>query len=157
MSTVTKITTCDDVALITLRNSPADIKFIAKVFHAISEKGINVDMISQTAPLGGRISISFSVGGEDVGKILELLATFRESNPELKSDISTGNCKISIYGEAMRNIPGVAANVFNIIAEQNVDIRLITTSEVDISLLVPKSEFEKACECFSKALNIKAE
>ena len=114
-------------------------------------------MISQTAPLGGRISLSFTVGGEDVGGVLELLAKLREKNPELKSDISTGNCKISIYGESMRDIPGVAADTFNIIAELNVDIRLITTSEVDISLLVPKSEFDMAYDSFLKAFDIKEE
>lgn len=148
MSTITKLTTCDDVALITLRNSPADMRFIAKVFKTISQRGINVDMISQTAPQGGRISLSFTVPGNEMGNVLELLAVLREDNPELKSDISTGNCKISIYGEAMREEPGVAANVFGIIAELSLDIRLITTSEIDISLLVPKSDFETAYEAF---------
>lgn len=154
MSTITKISTCEDVALVTLRNSPADMKFIAKVFNMIAVRGINVDMISQTAPLGGRISLSFTVSGEDIGAVLELFAELREENPELKSDISAGNSKISIYGEAMRDMPGVAAGTFDIIAKLGVDVRLITTSEIDISILVPKSDFETACEGFSKAYGL---
>lgn len=154
MNAITKITACEDVALITLRNSPADMKFIAKVFKMISERGINVDMISQTAPLGGRISLSFTVSGEDLGSVLELFAKLRNDNPELKSDISSGNCKISVYGAAMSNTPGVAAETFNIIANLGVDVRLITTSEVDISILVPKSDFETVYEAFTKAFNL---
>lgn len=154
MSTITKLTTCDDVALITLRNSPADMRFIAKVFKTISQRAINVDMISQTAPQGGRISLSFSVPGNEMGSVLELLAVLREDNPELKSDISTGNCKISIYGEAMRELPGVAAGAFDIIAGLSIDVRLITTSEIDISLLVPKSDFEAALDAFKNAYQV---
>ena len=154
MSTITKITTCDDVALITLRNSPADMKFIAKVFKMISQRGINVDMISQTAPLGGRINLSFTVSGNDIGNILELFAVLRADNPELKSDISSGNCKISIYGEDMRSIPGVAAGTFDIIANLSADVRLVTTSEIDISILVPKSDFDTALEAFKNAYGL---
>lgn len=154
MSTITKLTTCDDVALVTLRNSPADMRFIAKVFKIIAQRAINVDMISQTAPQGGRISLSFSVPGSEMGSVLELLAVLREDNPELKSDISTGNCKISIYGEAMRELPGIAANAFEIIAGLSIDVRLITTSEIDISLLVPKSDFESVCDAFKVAYQL---
>ncbi|CDZ24204.1 amino acid-binding ACT protein [[Clostridium] cellulosi] len=154
MGTVTKISTLEDVALITLRNSPADIKFIAGVFKMIAGRGVNVDMISQTAPQGGRISLSFTVSGDDLGNILELFAVLRNNNPELKSDISSGNCKISIYGDEMRSIPGVAAEAFDAIAKLGVDVRLITTSEVDISILVPKADFETAYEGLLKAFDL---
>jgi aspartokinase len=131
------------------------MKFIADVFKTIASKGINVDMISQTAPLGGRINLSFSVLGEDLGGMLELFAVLRNDNPELKSDISSGNCKISIYGETMRDLPGVAAGTFDIIAGLGVDVRLITTSEIDISILVPKSDFETVYEGLTKAFSLK--
>lgn len=146
MKNVTDITVREDVALVTLKNSPADMSFISKVFKLISKNSVNVDMISQTAPIGGRINLSFSINGADIGKVLELFAQLRDENPELKTDISAGNCKISIFGEGMRNSPGVAADTFEIIAKLGVDIRLITTSEVDISILVPKSDFETAHE-----------
>jgi aspartate kinase len=151
---VTKITTCDDVALITLRNSPAEMSFISKVFMMIAEKGINVDMISQTAPLGGRINLSFTVSSENLGGILELFAVLRNEIPELKSDISDGNCKISIFGELMREIPGVAAKTFDTISALGADVRLITTSEVDISILIPKSDFETVLDGLTKSFNI---
>ncbi len=154
MNAITKITACEDVALITLRNTPADMKFIADVFKTIAGKGINVDMISQTAPLGGRINLSFSVCGEDLGGILELFAVLRNDNPELKSDISSGNCKISISGDAMRDMPGVAAGTFDIIAGLGVDVRLVTTSEIDISILISKADFDSVYDKLKKAFNL---
>lgn len=154
MNNVTNISVREDVALITLRNSPAAMTYISKVFKMISDSGVNVDMISQTAPVGGSTNLSFSINGDDVGKVLELFAKLRSEKPELKTDISAGNCKISVFGEAMRNIPGVAAKTFDIIADLGIDVRLITTSEVDISILVPKADFETAHEALLKAYSL---
>lgn len=155
MEAITQISTCEDVALITLRNSPDDLKFIARVFRMIADKGINVDMISQTAPLGGCIDLSFTVSGEDLGGVLEVFAVLRGEYPDLKSDISSGNCKLSIYGESMRDLPGVAAHAFELIATRNVDIRLITTSEIDISVLLPKADFDSVYAQLKKDFHLR--
>lgn len=142
MEGITTITVTEDVALVTLRSSPADIRFISHVFLEISKKGVNVDMISQTTPIGNQVSLSFTVSDEQIGTILEVCALLHTENPEIKTDISSGNCKLSFSGEAMRTKPGVAANVFDALAEMGIDLRMITTSEVDISILIPKSEYE---------------
>lgn len=152
---IKKITACEDVALVTLRNSPSDMKFVTQVFDTIAQKGINVDMISQTAPIGGKISLSFTICEEDLGAVIELLASLHGGNPGIKSDISGGNCKISLYGEPMRFTPGVAALVFDTIAALNIDVRIITTSEIDISILVPNAEIHLAMEAFEKEFGIK--
>lgn len=149
MNDIEKITFTEDIALITFRNSPSDVKFMAHVFDIIAAKGINVDMISQTAPSSEKINLSFTIAEEDLGKLLELFVPLRAEFPDIKYDISGGNCKISLYGENMKSIPGVAATVFDIIAELDVDIRIITTSEVDISILIPISEINKAREAFT--------
>ena len=72
--------------------------------------------------------------------MLGISAKLRELNPELKLNVSSGNCKISIFGEEMRGTPGVAAKVFSAVSKVKADIRMITTSEVDISLLVVKAD-----------------
>ena len=155
MDAINKITVSEGVTLITLRNSPADMKFVSQVFGMIAKKGINVDMISQTAPLGGKIDLSFTISEEDLGAIIELFSALRAQNPALKSDISSGNCKISLYGEPMRFTPGVAARVFETIAALNTDIRIIPTSEIDISILVPQAEFHLVAEAFEKDFHIR--
>ena len=140
MKEIQSITLKEDVTLISLQDSPADISLVARVFQMISDAGIDVDMISQTPPHGSMPSLSFTVSGEDFGKILKISTQLRELNPELKLNVSSGNCKISVSGEEMRGTPGVAAKVFAAVSGVGADIRMITTSEVDISLLVVKAD-----------------
>ena len=146
MQGIERITVSESVALITLHKSPVDIHFIATVFSLIAEADINVDMISQTAPLGGEISISFTIHDEDLTKVLNLSAKLREAAQDVKMIVSNGNAKISLYGEKMRDLPGIAAQAFGRIASTNADVRLITTSEVDISILVTQSDLQTVLE-----------
>ena len=64
-------------------------------------------------------------------------------NSNIKTIVSSGNCKISVYDQAMKNTPGIAAKVFAAAAKIETDIRIITTSEVDISLLVTAADFDQ--------------
>lgn len=155
MNEITKITVTEDVTLITLRNSPSDMKFITHVFDLIASRGINVDMISQTAPFSEKVSLSFTVSDADMGELLELFAVLRAEYPGIKYDVTSGNCKVSLYGEAMRFVPGVAASVFDMIAQINTDIRIITTSEIDISLLVSELDADTVLEAFRKSFGVK--
>lgn len=150
MKTIEKLNVIEDVTLISLNDSPADIGLISKIFDMISKAGIDVDMISQTPPNGSHSSLSFTVGDEDFGKILEIVAELRCLNPELKINVSSGNCKISLFGESMRGKPGVAAKVFAAAASVNSDIRMITTSETDISILVVKVDVENAVRAITR-------
>lgn len=151
MKNIQSITVVEDVTLISLNDSPADMEIISKIFETISDAGIDVDMISQTPPHSNRPHLSFTVNGEDLGKIFEISAKIRELNPVLKLSVSNGNCKISIFGEQMRNCPGIAAKVFKAASSVKTDIIMITTSEVDISLLVPKSELDLTVNAITKA------
>lgn len=151
MNTIQSITVVEDVTLISLQDSPADINLISKIFEMISNAGIDVDMISQTPPHRNMPDLSFTVSGEDMGKILEISANLRELNPDLKLSIRNGNCKISIFGEAMRGCPGVAYKAFQAVAEAKADVSMITTSEVDISILVAKEDLENTLEALQKA------
>lgn len=151
MNTIKSITVVEDVTLISLQESPADINLISEIFNMIAENGIDVDMISQTPAHRNIPDLSFTISDDDLGKILDISAKLRELNPDLKLSIRSGNCKISVFGEAMRGCPGVAVKVFNAVADAKADIAMITTSEVDISILVAKSDFENTLEKITKA------
>ncbi|MBR5273046.1 MAG: ACT domain-containing protein [Clostridia bacterium] len=148
MNIIESIIVTDDVTLISLQDCPNDITFLAQLFEIISNSDINVDMISQTPAKGGLIDISFTVSSEQLAEVLSSMSTIRCIHKSVKIDILSGNCKISIFGEAMRSNPGVATKVFNVAKEQNINITLITTSEVDISLLIENAN----CENFVMAL-----
>ena len=149
MSTNVTINVVEDVTLISLLESPADITMISRVFEKIAQAGIDVDMISQS-PHGKNSTLSFTVSGEDFGRILEISSKMRELNPNLKFSVSSGNCKISVFSEAMRGCPGYSAKIFSALSKEETDIRMITTSEVDISLLITESDKDNALEAIRK-------
>ena len=136
MKIITKMDVTNDVALVTLSKVPAGSDFIDRIFSALNQAEINVDMISQTALTGPYVSLSFTAGGNDIGRIMEVASRIREKYPTVKPLVSSNNVKISLFGDKMPEHFGVAAGVFRILAGCHVDILLITTSSVDISILV---------------------
>ncbi|HEX3038580.1 MAG TPA: hypothetical protein VHO94_06270 [Oscillospiraceae bacterium] len=150
MSTAT-VTSMNDITLITLHNCPSDILFISGIFNRISEIGINVDMISLAPAHGALTSLSFTISDADLGKILPFTSDLHDRY-NIKTIVSSGNCKISVYDPQMKNAPGIAAKVFNAAATVQTDIRIITTSEVEISLLVTEADFNEALSSIEKAM-----
>ena len=132
----------DDITLITLQNIPADMDFVSGVLENIAEMGVDVDMISLSPVQSSKTSLSFTIDDDDLMKILGY--TSKMNDGTIKPIVSSGNCKISVNDPGMENCPGVAARIFRCAADVGTDIRLITTSESQISLLVTKSDFDSA-------------
>ena len=135
------ITAYEDISLITLQNIPADIAFIADVFKKIAELGVDVDMISVSPVQSSRTSVSFTINDDDL--ITTLSYTSKLDDGSVRSIVSSGNCKISINDEAMINCPDFAARVFELAADTQTELKLITTSECQISILVTKADFDE--------------
>ena len=147
-----EITVREDVTLISMHDSPADIGTVADVFQKIADAGITVDMISQTPPNGQHSSLSFTVDGDEFGGILRVCAEMREKNPDLKISVSSGNCKISVYDAQMNEEAGYAAKVLAAAASVRSDIRMVTTSECDISILVVQADLENTVQAIRSIL-----
>ncbi len=141
----------DDITLVTLQNIPADMEFVTEVFEKIAEMGVDVDMISLSPVQGSMTGLSFTIKDEELVKILSY--TSKLNNGTIKPIVSSGNCKISVNDPDMENNPGVAAKVFRRAASVHTDIRLITTSESQISMLVTKSDFDSAFNAIQDALD----
>ncbi len=142
------IKVCEDVTLIKLLNVPSDMKFIGEVFEKIASLDIDVNMIS-ISESGSSSVLSFTVKDDDFIKTVEYTSTLK--NGSVKPMISSGNFIISIVDVAMENSPGVAAAVFKKLAEANVEIMLITTSESQISVLVRAADFDNALKAVKSA------
>ncbi len=134
------ITVYDDITLIILQNIPANMSFVTEVFEKIASMDIDVDMISLTPPQSSLTTLSFTISDDDLVKILAY--TSQLNNGNIKPIVSSGNCKISVDDEGMKNCPGVAAKIFAKASSAGADIRLITTSEDQVSMLVTKSDFD---------------
>lgn len=150
MKIIDSIAVKDDITLISLCDCPADISHIAEVFALITDSGIDVDMISQFPPAGTNSGFSFSVGDDDFVSVLSIASTLRTKQPKIKISVSSGNSKITVSGSSMPGTPGIAAKVFAAAAGTGADIRMITTSETEISMLVIKSDAESTVKAIEK-------
>lgn len=140
---ITKISYANDITLITISSLPS-VRAVSQVLTAFAQHGINVDMISQTAPQGGSVRLSFTVSDRDLGDVLTILGQLSGKHQNLSPEILPGNSKIAFYDADMVNTPGVAAKVFSLLSDANIQIMLITTSDVDISILVSSHDLGDA-------------
>jgi len=143
----------EEITLVTLQNAPANIAFVSQVLDAVAELQINIDMISQEPPQGDHSSLSFTISDEDLGKLLVMTSELHNEYPAIKPIVSSGNCKITAFDESMRTRPGVAACFFDAVSSQNPDVPIITTSEVEISVLVTKAHAEQTLDAVRKAFS----
>lgn len=150
---ITKISYANEITLITLSSLPSG-KAVSQVLTAFAGAGINVDMISQTAPQGGSVRLSFTVSDRDLGQALTILGKLSGGSRGLSPEILPGNCKIAFYDADMVNTPGVAARVFSLLSDAEIQIMLVTTSDVDISILVSAHEVSDALHVMRDAFGV---
>jgi aspartokinase len=141
---VSNINVTYNVALVTIDRIPNDTRLISDIFNAIAKRNINIDMISQAPPLRGSVNISFSIPSADLVNALSALNEFKKTAKDLRVEVDADNTKLQVYGEGMRNLPGVAARLFTVLAGEGIEIKLVTTSEVDISYLIYEKDVDKA-------------
>jgi aspartate kinase len=118
----------------------------AKVFRALADAGVNIDMIVQNVSQDGAATISFTLPKTDVpiaGPILDELCTdLGASRIERDPDVA----KISLIGAGMKSHPGVAADMFDALAEAGINIEIISTSSIRVSCVIRASQVERAVE-----------
>lgn len=152
---VSNISATDNVALVTVDNLPNNMKLISDIFNTIAEEKINIDMISQAPPYKGSINISFTIPSDDIVKAISALNKFKKAVPNLHIEVDADNTKVSVFGEEMKNIPGVAAKLFTILANIGIEVKLITTSEVDISYLIYEKDVDIAIDAIKSEYRLK--
>lgn len=148
------IYTIYNVALITVDNLPVDMKLISDIFNTIAKEKINIDMISQAPPYRGNINLSFSIRSDDLIKALSALNMYKKIVPDLHIEVDANNTKITVFDEHMKNLPGVAAKLFTILASNGIEIKLVTTSEVEISYLIYDKDVDRAIEAIKEEYKI---
>lgn len=157
MSSISRITYTNNLTLITLSALPCDSAAVASVLSAFAEEHINVDMICQTAPQGGEIRLSFTVSDDDLSSALTVLGALRKEHTRLKPEILPGNSKVVFYDAEMVTTPGVAAGVFSVCSRAGIQVQLVTTSDVDISILVSTHSIHDTLALVEAEYGVKAE
>ena len=115
-----------------------------KIFNTLAKKGINVDIILQSVGRGGTKDISFTVSQEDLNDTLKTLEENKESLTIQEIKHKDNVAKISIVGAGMMSNPGVAAKMFESLFNAQVNISMISTSEVRITVLIDENDVERA-------------
>ena len=142
---VSGITCRTDEAKVTLRNIPDEPGHAASILKALADRSIVVDMIVQSQSAGGKAELSITIPREDSKKAEEAIQKLvQEDFPEGSFEIETNIAKLSVVGEGMRNHPGIAAQVFEVLGKEGINIELITTSEIKISVALDEKYAELA-------------
>jgi len=153
-STVSHVYTSDEDALVAIYGIPNDPHKITQVFKKIGELKVNLDMISQTAPVQDKVSISFTLPRTDVERTVALLKEFQTTMPRLQLEVLPEISKITVEGPGMEVQSGVAAQVFEAMADQNIALKTITTSETKISYIIAQDDCARAVSAIKAAFGI---
>jgi aspartate kinase len=155
---ITAVTHSVQEARITLTGVPDEPGAAARIFEAMADANVNVDMIVQNEPVaaGGQAEISFTVPRDDLHTAqVALQALQGDAYTEITAHENTG--KVSIIGAGMRSHPGVAAKVFGVLAREGVNIDMISTSPIKISCVIDRDRVESAVQALHSAFELSGE
>lgn len=148
---VTGLATSDEDIAVTLKEIDGDINILSALFETIGSKKINIDMISQTAPLNGKVNVSFTIPKDEQEECMNIIKNFaREKYIAIDEDIT----KFSVVGIGMKNTSGVAARMFKLFSENNINVKMITTSEIRITCAISQEDKTKAIQIVAKEFNL---
>lgn len=134
----------EDVARISIIGVPDRPGLAFKIFSKLSGKNINVDIILQSIGRNGTKDISFTVGRSNLQDALDILTPYVEVLGASGIVHDETVAKVSIVGAGMESHPGVAADMFEALFESNINIRMISTSEIKISVLIDQADADRA-------------
>jgi aspartate kinase len=124
----------------------------SEIFKALSNEHVNVDMIVQTNSKDGETSLDFTVPQSELEDVKKIMKAFDASIKEIEYNDEI--VKVSIVGVGMKNHSGIAATAFETLASENINIQMISTSEIKISMIIDKKYGELAVRALHSAYNL---
>ncbi len=141
---------------ILLSNLPDIPGTAAKLFGSLAKNNISVDMIIQSLANNGTNSIAFTVDKDDLDEAIKTLKNEKDTVQAAEILIDNDIAKVSIVGAGMVDRPGIAADMFRALAEKNINIKMISTSEIKISCLVDKQNANEAIKALCKEFGLES-
>jgi aspartate kinase len=151
---VTAVTHDTSESKVTVAGVPDRPGIAARLFRALADRSVNVDMIVQNTSLHGTTDISFTVPGDDLEVAVDVASSLRD---ELgATDVSSDDdvARVSLIGAGMKSHPGVTATMFETLSHEGINIDMISTSTIRISCIVRKSEVEQAVRTLHSAFDL---
>lgn len=143
---ITGIAHDTSAAKVTVHGVPDQPGIAAKLFGALAAEEVDVDMIVQNVSTAGHTDISFTIPKQHLDKAQ---AAAKQVMPELQAegvDVDPAIAKVSLVGAGMRNHPGVAADMFKVLSERDINISMISTSAIRISCVIKAGRCDEAVQ-----------
>jgi len=143
-----------DEVKFTVHHVPDRPGVAAAIFSKIAERDINVDMIIQNVSYDGFTDLSFTVSTADIEKTSALVDIIKAESGASRVTFDENVAKVSIVGVGMISHPGLAAKVFRTLAERNININMISTSEIKVSIVVAQDRAFEAVQALHEAFEL---
>jgi len=141
---VTGVAFDEDVVKVQVDGLPNNSDSLARLFSLLAEKHINVDVIVQSQRGENEVNLAFSISEDDRQTAEETLKAHQAELGFRAVDFESGLAKVSIVGAGMMTNPGVAAMCFRFLSEAGIPIKMVTTSEIKVSCVIPRNWMETA-------------
>ena len=144
----------DEITRVTVLGLTNSLTSLSTIFTTLAQNHLNVDIIIQSTTEAGSANLSFSIHTND---LLETVKVLEDNKAELgyeQLDAENKLAKVSIVGSGMISNPGVAAKMFKVLAENDVQIKMVSTSEIKVSAVVEEKNMLKAVEALHTAFEL---
>jgi aspartate kinase len=144
----------DNISRVTIEGLNNELQTLSTIFTALAKEQLNVDIIIQNVTANNRLSISFSIKTVDVDAALAVLKEYKSTLGYTRIEHESGLAKVSIVGSGMISNPGVAAEMFEVLAGEKIEVKMVSTSEIKVSTVVPHADMVKAVETLHIAFEL---
>jgi aspartate kinase len=143
-----------DQAKVVISNLPDKAASAATIFKALADANINVDMIVQNTSKDGLTDISFTVPKADMRTAEDIVARVAGEIGAQAVTHDADIAKVSLVGAGMKTSPGIAARMFRVLADNNVNIHMISTSTIRVSVVIALADMETAVRALHTAFGL---
>ncbi|GAB1807089.1 aspartate kinase [Priestia megaterium] len=144
----------DNISRVTIEGLNNELQTLSTIFTALAKEQLNVDIIIQNVTANNRLSISFSIKTVDVESALAVLKEYKSTLGYTRIEHESGLAKVSIVGSGMISNPGVAAEMFEVLAGEKIEVKMVSTSEIKVSTVIPHADMVKAVETLHVAFEL---
>ncbi|MED1122580.1 aspartate kinase [Bacillus atrophaeus] len=144
----------DQITRVTVSGLANGLTTLSTIFTALAKRNINVDIIIQTAAGDNKTGISFSVKSEDTDNTVAVLDEYKDALKFDQIETESKLAKVSIVGSGMVSNPGVAAEMFAVLAKKNIQVKMVSTSEIKVSTVISENDMVKAVEALHDAFEL---
>lgn len=147
----------DQVTRVSVLGLPNELTTLSTIFSTLATQGLNVDIIIQSTTSDNKTSISFSVKTSDLEDTISILEQHKSDLKFERIESESGLSKVSIVGSGMVSNPGVAADMFAVLAKQGIEVKMVSTSEIKVSTVISQEHMVSAVDVLHSTFELSKE